>query len=80
LTVKLGWSSLPPAMNWSHVLGVGLLAGIGFTMSMFITVLAFEQAEHIISAKIAIMIGSLLSAIVGVAWLLLMTKPVAQES
>ncbi len=80
LAVKLGWSCLPPAMSWSHVWGVGLLAGVGFTMSMFITVLAFEQAEHIISAKIAIMLGSLLSAILGVLWLLFMAKPMAQES
>ena len=61
-------------MRWVHVWGVGLLAGIGFTMSMFITVLAFEQAEHIIAAKIAIMFGSLLSAILGVVWLLVFAK------
>jgi len=74
LAIKLGWSSLPPQMRWVHVWGVGLLAGIGFTMSMFITVLAFEQAEHIIAAKIAIMLGSLLSAILGVVWLLVFAK------
>lgn len=74
LAIKLGWSSLPPQMTWKHVWGVGLLAGIGFTMSMFITVLAFEQAEHIIAAKIAIMLGSLLAAILGVVWLLVFAK------
>lgn len=74
LAIKLGWSSLPPQMRWVHVWGVGLLAGIGFTMSMFITVLAFEQAEHIIAAKIAIMLASLLSAILGVVWLLVFAK------
>ncbi|PTQ90804.1 Na+/H+ antiporter NhaA [Agitococcus lubricus] len=70
LAIRLGWSSLPTAMTWRHVWGVGLLAGIGFTMSMFITVLAFDSAALIISAKIAIMLSSLVAAIVGVTWLL----------
>lgn len=80
LAVKLGWSSLPAEIRWSHVWGVGLLAGIGFTMSMFITVLAFESPEFIISAKIAIMLGSLLSAILGVGWLLFFSKMSGQKS
>lgn len=73
-TVKLGWTTLPPNMLWRHVWGVGLLAGIGFTMSMFITVLAFDSPELVISAKIAIMLGSLIAAIAGVVWLLVCAK------
>ena len=80
LAIKLNWSVLPDGMNWSHVVGVGLLAGIGFTMSMFIAVLAFDSPELIISAKIAIMLGSLLSAILGIFWLLVLSKaPVEQH-
>ena len=80
LAIKLNWSVLPDGMRWSHVIGVGLLAGIGFTMSMFIAVLAFDSPELIISAKIAIMLGSLLSAILGVFWLLVLNKvPVEQH-
>jgi NhaA family Na+:H+ antiporter len=80
LAIKLNWSVLPDGMRWSHVIGVGLLAGIGFTMSMFIAVLAFDSPELIISAKIAIMLGSLLSAIFGVFWLLVLNKvPVEQH-
>ena len=74
LAIKLGWSTLPPEMNWKHVWGVGLLAGIGFTMSMFITVLAFDSPELVISAKIAIMLGSLIAAVLGVIWLLVFAK------
>lgn len=74
LAIKLGWSSLPPQMNWKHVWGVGLLAGIGFTMSMFITVLAFTEPQLVISAKIAIMLGSLIAAVLGVIWLLVFAK------
>jgi Na+:H+ antiporter, NhaA family len=80
LAIKLNWSVLPDGMNWSHVVGVGLLAGVGFTMSMFIAVLAFDSPELIISAKIAIMLGSLLSAILGIFWLLVLSKaPVEQH-
>ena len=74
LAIKLGWSTLPPEMNWKHVWGVGLLAGVGFTMSMFITVLAFTDPQLVISAKIAIMLGSLIAAILGVSWLLCFGK------
>lgn len=75
LAIKLNWSVLPDDMRWSHVVGVGLLAGVGFTMSMFIAVLAFDSPDAIISAKIAIMLASLLSAILGVIWLLALHKP-----
>ncbi|MCB1659089.1 MAG: Na+/H+ antiporter NhaA, partial [Pseudomonadales bacterium] len=80
LAIKLNWSVLPDDMNWSHVIGVGFLAGIGFTMSMFIAVLAFNAPELVISAKIAIMLGSLISAIIGITWLLLLNKVVAKNA
>lgn len=69
LSVKLGLSILPEGLKWKHIFGAGLLAGIGFTMSIFITLLAFEDADLINQAKIAIMISSLLAGIVGFIWL-----------
>lgn len=69
LAIALGWSQLPPQVRWSHILGAGMLGGIGFTMSMFITVLAFNNPELIIASKMAIMFGSVLSAVLGLLWL-----------
>lgn len=74
LAVKLGWSSLPKKISWKHLLGVGMLAGIGFTMSIFITILAFDQQELIDHSKIAILIASLLSGIAGFVYLKLVLK------
>ena len=69
LAIKLGWSSLPHKIKWKHLLGVGMLAGIGFTMSIFITILAFDQQELIDHSKIAILIASLVSGISGFIYL-----------
>lgn len=74
LAVALGWSQLPPNMRWSHVAGAGLLGGIGFTMSMFICMLAFDDAALIVASKIAIMAGSVLAALLGLLWLRFVAK------
>lgn len=66
LAVRLGIGKLSESVRWKHVYGVSLLAGIGFTMSLFITSLAFVESEQLVSARFAIIIGSLISAIVGV--------------
>jgi NhaA family Na+:H+ antiporter len=63
--ITLGWCVLPEGVKKKHILFVGLLAGIGFTMSIFITLLAFTDPVVINTSKIAIIIGSILSAIVG---------------
>jgi NhaA family Na+:H+ antiporter len=65
LAVKFGLSKLPNEVNWSHIIGAGFLGGIGFTMSIFITLLAFDQADIIQSSKISILLGSLASGLVG---------------
>jgi NhaA family Na+:H+ antiporter len=65
LAMRAGWCRMPEGMNWSHLLGTGLLAGIGFTMSIFITNLAFSDADHIQSSKIAILFASLLASCLG---------------
>ncbi len=65
LSTKLKISTLPEGANWSHIVGVGLLAGIGFTMSIFISILSFDNELMIEEAKFAVLIGSLLSGLMG---------------
>ena len=70
LFVKLGVCVLPKDINWSHIFGAGLLAGIGFTMSIFVTLLAFNKQPQIEDlAKVAIIVASTTSAILGWIWL-----------
>ncbi len=64
--VRLGWASLPVGVTWWQLIGVSVLAGIGFTMSIFITLLAFEgQPAWQSEAKIAIIIASVVAGLVG---------------
>jgi NhaA family Na+:H+ antiporter len=65
LAVKLKVSSLPNGLNWSSLLGVGMLAGIGFTMSIFITLLAVSDTVMVNNSKMAVLAGSVLSGAVG---------------
>jgi NhaA family Na+:H+ antiporter len=60
--VRLGMAALPDGTRWSHLCGVSLLAGIGFTMSLFIGTLAFSASEHLTQLRIGVLVGSLLSA------------------
>lgn len=63
--VKLGIARLPDGVSWMQIYGVSLLAGIGFTMSLFIGTLAFSDPEHAAAVRIGVLAGSILSAIVG---------------
>ncbi len=66
LSVRFGLCSMPSKAAWIHVLGVGMLAGIGFTMSIFIAVLSFTGHELIMAeAKFSVLVASLLSGICG---------------
>jgi len=69
LVVKLKFASLPEGVNWNQIRGVAFLAGIGFTMSMFISDLAFKDEEFKQIAKVGIMAASVISAIIGMVWL-----------
>ena len=69
LAVKSGLASLPDEVNWKHIGGVACLCGIGFTMALFVSGLAFSEPARIDSAKIGILSGSFLSGILG--WVLL---------
>ncbi len=69
LAVRAGLARLPSGVQWSHLLGAAWLAGIGFTMSLFIAQLAFTSADAVEQAKLGILMGSALSAALGLAWL-----------
>lgn len=76
LTVKLGICALPRSVNTRGLLVVGCVGGIGFTMALFIAQLAFNNANNLGVAKVAVLIGSLVSALVGLAaGALLLPKP-----
>jgi NhaA family Na+:H+ antiporter len=77
LLIALKWGSLPAGVTWNHVIGAGFLAGIGFTMSLFITDLAFTDPQHQIIAKVAVFIASLISGIIGYI-ILVRSKPIAE--
>jgi NhaA family Na+:H+ antiporter len=74
LSVRFGICVLPAGVRMKHILGVGFLGGIGFTMSIFITLLAIHDTDHINFAKMAIIGGSLISGITGFLWLKLTLK------
>lgn len=67
--VGLGLCVLPTDLKWKNIIGAGFLGGIGFTMSIFITLLAFDQPESIIQSKIAILIASFVAGAIGYVWL-----------
>jgi NhaA family Na+:H+ antiporter len=77
LCVQLGIGSLPKDLQWKHILGAGMLGGIGFTMSIFITLLAFKNdGEDVITySKIAILFASFVSGTLGFLWLKRTLKP-----
>ena len=68
LAVRAGWGSLPKGVTWGGVLLVGLLAGIGFTMSIFIATLAFDEAALLGAAKLGVLLASLFAALIGLSW------------
>jgi NhaA family Na+:H+ antiporter len=67
LAVKLGIAEKPAAYSWRQLAGAGALAGIGFTMSLFIAGEAFPVLDDFAAAKIAVFAASVLSAVAGVA-------------
>ena len=68
LAVRLGLGELPEGVSWPGVLLIGLLGGIGFTMSIFIAMLAFEQQDLIEAAKLGVLFGSVAAAVLGLVW------------
>jgi NhaA family Na+:H+ antiporter len=68
---KTGLAALPMGASWREIYGIAILCGIGFTMSLFIGLLAFTDDERLAVTKFAVLAGSLLSALVGAVVLLL---------
>jgi NhaA family Na+:H+ antiporter len=76
VAVKLGLSQLPQGLNFRHIVGVGLMAGIGFTMSIFVAELGFaNHTEDLLMAKTGILFASLVSGLSGYLWLFFLKKP-----
>jgi NhaA family Na+:H+ antiporter len=73
LAVKSGWSRLPAHCTYAHMLGVGCLGGIGFTMSLFIGLLAFSGENELAGVRLGVLCGSLVSAVLGFTILRLAT-------
>jgi Na+:H+ antiporter, NhaA family len=69
IAVKSGLARLPAGITWSGMIGIGLLAGIGFTMSLFIASLAFSDPAHLSQAKIGVLAASVVAALAGMAFL-----------
>ncbi|MDI1321251.1 MAG: Na+/H+ antiporter NhaA [Algoriphagus sp.] len=67
--VALKLCTLPSDLRWNNILGVGFLGGIGFTMSIFVTLLAFDSVELVNSSKIAILVASFIAGGIGFIWL-----------
>jgi NhaA family Na+:H+ antiporter len=79
--VKTGICRLPLDLNWRHVFGAGILGGIGFTMSIFITNLAFsDRADLITESKISILVASAAAAVCGIIWLKIFGQPTADDT
>ena len=69
LAIKIGFAEKPTGVNWNQLFGVGILGGIGFTMSIFVTLLAFDSPTLINNGKLAILFSSLVAGLIGYTWL-----------
>ncbi|MEQ8734962.1 MAG: Na+/H+ antiporter NhaA [Rhodospirillaceae bacterium] len=69
--IKLGWAQLPAGASWLQLYGVGILTGVGFTMSLFIGTLALDPQAYATDLRLGVLGGSLLSILVGVSVLML---------
>ena len=74
LAVKFKWVAKPSEISWSDIVAVGFLAGIGFTMSIFITHLAFEDESLIAAVKLGVFFASFIAAVIGVILIMISAK------
>lgn len=77
LAIAIGISAFPNNIHWRNIIGIGFLGGIGFTMSIFISMIAFENPQLANNARLAILVASCFSGILG--FLFLKTKPVGRR-
>ena len=72
--IKMKIGELSKDLNIDHIVGIGILAGMGFTMSIFITNLGFEgKAEHLLSAKLGILVATFIAGVIGLVWMYLIS-------
>jgi NhaA family Na+:H+ antiporter len=69
IAVRAGFAALPEGSRWQHIAGLGFVAGIGFTVAIFISTLAFDDPRVVAEAKIGILVASIASAALGAMWL-----------
>ena len=74
LAVRSGWASLPSGATWRQMLALGMIGGVGFTVALFISTLAFDDAQLVMEAKTGVLAGSALMGVAGLA-ALRMTSP-----
>lgn len=74
IVVKTRMASLPENVNWAHMLGAGILGGVGFTMAIFVANLAFDDGAEIAAAKFGILAASLVAGVVGFVFLFLQAR------
>lgn len=75
IAVSAGICTLPRGLKWKHIAGAGFLGGIGFTMSIFISLLAFEDVAAINGSKIAVLAASSVAGVIGFLWLFAVCRP-----
>jgi NhaA family Na+:H+ antiporter len=69
IATRLGWAQKPASIAWKHVIGAGMLGGVGFTMSIFIANIAFENEATIALGKLFILSSSMVMGVLGVLYL-----------
>lgn len=74
LAVRVGWAALPGGVAWRHITGAGLIGGVGFTVSQFITGLAFSETLLIEEAKVGVLAASVMAALGGYLFLLRVSR------
>jgi NhaA family Na+:H+ antiporter len=80
LSIRAGVARLPEGVNWIHMTGGGFLAGIGFTMALFIAGLAYSDDQLLKSAKVGVLTGSVVSAVLGMTILYMASPNTPQEN
>ena len=80
VVVKLGLADLPEGVSWRHIYGASWLAAIGFTMSLFVASLAFQETELLAQAKAAILVASLIAAVGGYLVLRFVARPLPEDA
>ena len=78
ISIKLGVANLPAQVGWKEIFAVSWLAGIGFTMSLFIAGIAFEEDALLSQAKIGILLASALASIIGLVLGFMLTNPIGK--